>query len=357
MHLLPVGLLGCAVGCAPSDTVTIQGCGATFPAPLYKRWFLEYYRQHPDVRVNYQAIGSGAGVQQFEEGLVAFGASDEALKPERLKDIAKKLTKREGYPVDLIQVPLTGGSVAICYNLPEDPPLKLSRKNYIDMLLGNITYWDDPRLKSDNPDSTLPHLEITFIRRAESSGTTFVFTNHLNAIDPRWTTAKGGPGVGKTVQWPVGIGGKGNAGVNALIKQTPGAFGYIEAGYAELTKLPIAALENRWAVENKKRHFVLPKAENAKVALAEAKFNDVLGAAVPDPKGEKAYPIVSFTWVICRKKYRDPEQAAKLKDVLHYCLETETNKGQSLSERLGYIPLPTDALLKARKAVSEISGD
>ena len=153
------------------------------------------------------------------------------------------------------------------------------------------------------------------------------------------------------MQWPIGIGGKGNAGVNALIKQTPGAFGYIEAGYAELTKLSMAA------IENKSGRFVLPKAENASDALREAKFNDVLGATVTDPKGENAYPIVSFTWVICLKSYPDPKQAAKLKAVLNYCLSAETGQGQALSKELGYVPLPTDALLKARKAVSEIQGE
>lgn len=346
--LLLAALLGSLFGCGPSDTVTVQGCGATFPAPLYKRWFLEYYRQHPGVRVNYQAIGSGAGIQQFEEGLVLFGASDEALKPDRLKDIAKKLTTIDGHGVDLIQVPLTGGSVAMCYNLPGDPPLKLSRKAYIDMLLGEITYWDDPGIQSINPGVTLPHLDVTFVRRAESGGTTFVFTNHLNAIDPRWTTAKGGPGVGKTVQWPVGIGGKGNAGVNALVKQTPGAFGYIEAGYAELTRLPMAAIQNRSG------NFVVPSAASAREALQEAKFNEVLGATVPDPKGSNAYPIVSFTWVVCRKSYPDLNQAAKLRDVLTYCLDAEAGGGQALSEKLGYVPLPADALLRARNAVSEI---
>ena len=354
--LLLTALLGSSLGCGPSDTVTLQGCGATFPAPLYKRWFLEYYRKHPEVRVNYQSVGSGAGIQQFEEGLVLFGASDEALSPVRLKEIAGKLTKLDGYAVDLIQVPLTGGSVAICYNVPGynevgDPSLKLSRKTYLDMLLGKITYWDDPRVQATNPDLKLPHLEMTFVRRAESSGTTFVFTNHLNAIDPRWTTANGGPGVGKTVQWPVGIGGKGNSGVNALIKQTPGAFGYIEAGYAELTNLPIAT------IENKAGNYQVPNAANAQAGLQEATFNDVLGATVPDPAGAKAFPIVSFTWVVCRKSYPDSKQAAKLKDVLNYCLSTEASGGQILSKELGYVPLPEDALLKARKAVSEIRAE
>ena len=340
-----------ASGCAPSDTVTIQGCGATFPAPLYQRWFLEYYLEHPDVRVNYQAIGSGAGIQQFTEGLVQLGASDEALKESKLNEIAKKLSDREGRPVELIQVPMTGGSVAICYNVPGDPNLKLTRKTYVDMLLGEIRFWDDPAIQAANPGVKLPHLQMTFIRRAESSGTTYVFTNHLNAIDARWTKEQKGPGVGKSVLWPVGLGGKGSAGVAALVQQTPGAFGYVEAGYGELTEMSMAALENRAG------HFVVPSASAAAVALKEAKLNKVLAAEVPDPKGADAYPIVSLTWIVCRKKYDDPRIAGALKDVLEFCLATEAGKGQSLSEDLGYVPLPDEAIAKARKAINEIHTD
>ncbi len=338
-------------GCGPSDTVTIQGCGATFPAPIYQRWFLEYYLANPEVRVNYQAIGSGAGIQQFTEGLVHFGASDEALSEKKLTEIAKKLSDREGRSVELIQVPLTGGSVAICYNLPGNPSLKLTRKTYIDMLLGEIKYWDDPPIKATNPDVSLPHLEMTFIRRADSSGTTYVFTNHLTAIDVRWKKENKGPDKGKSVPWPVGIGGKGNAGVSALIQQTPGAFGYIEAGYAELVELPMAALQNRAG------NFVLPKASSAREALKEVKLNRVLGGEVADPIGPNAYPIASLTWVVCRKRYDDPRVAAKLKEVLEYCLATETGRGQALSESLGYIPLPDDAIQKARAAVNQIKTD
>jgi len=341
-----------ASGCGPSDTVTLQGCGATFPAPLYKRWFLEFYHLHANVRVNYQATGSGAGIEQFEAGLVQFGATDEALKKDRLDTIAKKLTEQEGRKVNVVQLPLTAGSVALCYNLPNNPPLKLTRNGYVGILLGTITYWDDAVLQAANPGVALPHMEIAFIRRAESSGTTFVFTNHLNAIDPRWTKNQGGPGIGKSVQWPVGIGGKGNAGVAALIQQTPGAFGYIEAGYAELAHLPMAAVENRSG------NFVLPTAASCRVALQEARFDDVLAAAVPDPKGASAYPVVTFTWVVCRKGYVERKMAEKLKAVFSYCLESESaGHGQDLSQQLGYVPLPEDALTKARQKVNEIGAE
>ncbi len=340
-----------SAGCAPSDSVTIQGCGATFPAPLYKRWFLEFYRLFPDVRVNYQAIGSGAGVRQLEEGLVHFCATDEALSAKRLQAIADKLGQREHKKFELIQVPLTAGSVALCYNLPGNPELKLTRKPYVGILLGEVTSWDDPLIGSANPGLELPSLPITFVRRAESSGTTFVFTNHLSSIDPRWTKEKGGPGKGKSVDWPVGIGGKGNAGVAALVQQTPGAFGYIESGYAELTHLPMATVENRAG------HFIKPTVESSLKALAEAKFDKVFGTTVPDPKDKGAYPMVTFTWIVCRKHYDDPRVAEKLKAVLLYALESKNEgRGQELSEQLGYVPLPEKVLKAVRAEVEKIAG-
>ncbi len=186
-----------STGCGADDGVSIQGCGATFPAPLYKRWFLEFYKQSPDVRVNYQAIGSSAGIRQLEEGLVHFGASDESLTEKRLSEVAKKLSDREGRRVELVQIPLTAGSIAICYNLPGAPRLKLTREVYVSIFLGKIQKWNDSQIRAINPDAALPDLDIVFVRRAEGSGTTFNFTNHLNAADPRWTTAKGGPGKGK----------------------------------------------------------------------------------------------------------------------------------------------------------------
>jgi phosphate transport system substrate-binding protein len=340
-------------GCGPADTVTIQGCGATFPAPLYERWFLEFYKMHPNVRVNYQAIGSGAGVQQFEQGLVHCGASDESLKADKLKHIAKTLSDREHKTIDVLQIPMTAGAVAVCYNLPGDPPLKLTRKALVDIVLGQLTYWDDPRIQQANPGLNLPHLEISFIRRAEGSGTTFVFTSYLDRIDERWTKKKGGPGAGKTVQWPVNfIGGKGNAGVAALVQQTPGAIGYLEAGYAELTEMPMAALEN------KSGKFVLPTAAACRGALAQATLNDVLGVDhMPDPKEPGDYPIVTFTWIICRNKYAEPRVAEKLREVLSYCLEDKPGRGQALSDELGYVPLPEFILDAARKKVTQIAAE
>lgn len=365
-RILMLLLLGAAIlplSCAPSNTTTIQGAGATFPAPLYKRWFLEFYLGHPTVRVNYQAIGSGAGVSQLQEGLIDFAASDEALKQERLDEVSKSLSEHERRKIDLIQVPLTGGAVALCYHIPGNPDLKLPRKVYAGIALGEIKFWDDEAIQSANPDVKLPHLPITFVRRAESSGTTLVFTSHLNAIDDRWKLNKDrnkespqfdtpdGPGASKTPQWQVGIGGKGNSGVAALITQTPGAFGYLEAGYAELLELKMAKLENRSG------EYVEPTNENCRVALEEAKFNDVFAANIPDPEGRSAYPIVTFTWVIVRKDYSNRKLGHELRNVLAFCLDDEQGQGQGLSDELGYVKLPKEALDRARRALLQINAE
>jgi phosphate transport system substrate-binding protein len=330
------GLLPIA-SCYPwSRSITIQGCGATFPAPLYQRWFLEYYQSHPDVRVNYQAIGSGAGVSQFEAGLVDFAGTDEALDEKKLTGLAKKLG------VGVFQMPLTAGAVAVCYNVPVERELRLTRHALVSIFLGEIGTWNHEEIQACNPGVELPALPIRVIRRAEGSGTTFVFTNHLHAIDPRWTEKRRG----KSITWPVGIGGKGNAGVNALIQQTPGAIGYIEAGYAVLTRL------KRIRLENKAGQFVLPEEENTRLALGEVKLDKVLGGIVSDPSGTDAYPIATFTWVVCRERYANPAVAKAIKDVLNYCLTDKPGVGQGISSDLHYVPLPPEVAAKSRQALA-----
>ena len=305
-----------SISCNGED-IPIQGAGATFPAPLYKRWFLEYYQRHPEVRVNYQPIGSGAGIRQFSERLVHFGASDAAMSDEEMAKVK----------VGVQLLPMTAGSVAICYSLPGNPELKLSRQVYVDIFLGKIDNWNHSAIGSLNPGLQLPDLPISVVRRADGSGTTFAFTNHLSAISPEW---KKGPGVGKSVVWPVGLGAKGNSGVAALIEQTPGAIGYLEYGYAELTHLPMAKLENKTGT------FVVPSVESGQAALAGAEMPNNLRLWIPDPAGKEAYPIVTYTWLLCYKKYDDPRVWAALKEVIRYGL----TDGQKLSVQLGYIPLP-----------------
>jgi phosphate transport system substrate-binding protein len=330
-----------AVGCG-GDDVTLQGAGATFPAPLYKRWFLEYYKRHPEVRVNYQPIGSGAGIRQFTEGLVDFGASDAFMKPDEIK-------KAQEAGREVLQLPMTAGSIVLCYNLPGGAPtggLRLTRRAYVDIFLGKILSWDDPAIAKANPGVALPAERITVVRRADSSGTTNAFTSHLNAIDPAWKKDKGGPGAGKSIVWPGEnvIAGKGNEGVAALIDQTPGAIGYLEYGYADLAHLPMAL------VENKKGAFIQPSPESGQRAVGEAKITPDLHLKVEDPAGADAYPIVTYTWMLCRKKYDDPRAAAAIKDVLRFGL----GEGQRISGELGYIPLPEPVAKKVLEAVETI---
>jgi phosphate transport system substrate-binding protein len=325
-----------SISCSP-DEVSLQGSGATFPAPLYKRWFLEYYRLHPEVQVNYQPIGSGAGIRQFTEGLTAFGASDAAMSDAEMAKV----------PADtgVMLLPMTAGSISMAYNLPGTPPLRLSRRVLADILLGKITDWSDPALAEINKDVKLPALPITFVRRSEGSGTTFAFTNHLTAVSPEW---KKEVGVGKSVVWKVGIGAKGNSGVAALIDQTPGAIGYIETGYAELTHLPTASLEN------KAGNYVKADAKSAQAALAGSEMPPNLRLFIADPAGEQAYPIVTYTWILCHKNYSglrgDPKTSTALKAVLRYCL----TEGQQYSESLGYVPLPEQVVQQVLKAVDSI---
>jgi len=325
-------LAGRAVSTWAAD-ITLQGTGATFPAPLYQRWFTEYNKMHPEVQINYQALGSGAGVKQFQEGLVNFGASDAAMTDEEIAAV------KDG----VVLLPMTAGSVVLAYNLPGGPPeLKLSREAYVGIFLGKITNWNDPKIASANPGVKLPDLKITPVTRSDGSGTTFVFTQHLSAVSDEW---KSGPGTGKSVNFPVGVGGKGNPGVTALIKQTPGAIGYVEYGYAKQTQMPMATLEN------KSGKYVKADLESEKAALASVELPADLRAWIPDPAEPAAYPIVTYTWLLAYKKYADPKIKDALKGVIQYGL----TDGQKFSEELGYIPLPANVVTAVTKALEQIT--
>jgi phosphate transport system substrate-binding protein len=339
--LLTLAALACLpLSCSPSpDDVLLQGSGATFPAPLYKRWFLEFYKPHPDIRINYQPIGSGAGIRQFTEGLTHFGASDAAMSDKELQ-LAEQ---SRGAPV--LMVPMTAGSVALCYNVPvlkqRGKALRLTRQALVEVLFGRVTDWNDPLLVKDNPDLANYDKPITWVRRSEGSGTTYAFTNFVGAVSKEW---KDGPGVNKSVSWPVGIGAKGNDGVAALIDQTPGALGYVEFGYAELAGLSMAA------VENKRGRFVQPSLASGQAALAGAKLPANFRLFIPDPDGETAYPIVTYTWILALKRYQSARTAHWLRKALEYGL----TDGQAFSQDLGYIPLPQAVTAPVLEAVRKI---
>ena len=321
-----------ACGGSREESVKLQGAGASFPAPLYLKWFKSYSGAHPNVQVDYQSVGSGSGVKSFMDRTVDFAASDAAMKPE-------EMAKVDG-GVQLL--PMTAGKIVLAHSLKEVPNLKLSREAYVGIFSGKITKWNDPVIAKDNPDAKLPDAPINVIVRADSSGTTFVFTKHLSAISKEFAKDVG---VNTMPNWPVGTKSKGNEGITASLLTTPGSIGYIEYGYAKSQNLPMAALQNRAG------NFVAPTIEAAQAALATAEIPPDLIAWVPDPEGKDAYPIVTFTWMIFHKKYDNKAKAKALRALIDYGL----TDGQKESEALGYVPLPPPVVSKVKAAAETIS--
>ena len=310
-----------AGGGGGGKSISLTGAGASFPAPLYQRWFAEYNKQNPNIKVAYQSVGSGAGVEQFTQGTVDFGASDVAMKDEEIAAVDRGVAL----------LPMTAGSIVLAYNLPDVPELKLSRQVYVDILLGKITKWNDPKIAALNSGAKLPDSNITVVHRSDGSGTTGVFTKHLSAINPEW---KEKVGEGKTVEWPTGLGAKGNEGVTAQILQTEGAVGYIEYGYAKQQGIPTATLEN------KAGKYVKPSSESASNALGAVTLPENLRAFVTDPEGDESYPIVTYTWILAYGGYDNADKLEAFKNVINWSL----TDGQAFAEELGYIPLPENVV-------------
>ncbi|QDV24286.1 phosphate ABC transporter substrate-binding protein PstS [Aureliella helgolandensis] len=335
--LLMLLLVGCGAssGDSASSNIKLQGSGASFPAPLYGRWFKEYSTATAGVKVDYQAKGSGGGIKDFIEHTVDFAASDAAMNDEEIAQ-AKP---------GVVMLPMTAGSVVLAYNLAEfKQPLKLSREAYSKIFLGQISNWNDPAIAAANAGTALPDLPITVVHRADSSGTTFVVTNHLSAMSREFAD---GPGVGKSVNWPESdkfIASPKNDGVTATVMQTPGAIGYVEFGFAEQAKLPMAELEN------KSGNYVAPTLENAKAALAGVEMPADMRAWLPDPEGAQAYPIVSYTWLLCYTEYDEAEKAAALKQLVAWCL----SEGQKSSAEMGYVPLPENVVSAVKAQLDSI---
>lgn len=321
---------------ALKQNVTLKGSGASFPNPLYQRWFRDFGQTNSQVRINYESVGSGAGVEQFTKGLVDFGASDTAMKDEEIQKVGDK---------GVLLLPMTAGSIVLAYNLPDvTGEVKLPRQVYTDILLGKITNWNDAKIKAANPSVTFKDQKISVVYRSDGSGTTGVFTKHLSAISPDWKTKVGD---GKSVQWPTGTGAKGNEGVTDLIKQTPGAIGYVEYGYAKSSKLNIASLEN------KAGKFVAPTDESASKTLEAVKLPENLRAFISDPEGEGSYPIVTYTWILAPKKVADADKAKAMEAMIEYGL----NDGQKIAAELGYVPLPEAVRKQVATVADQISPD
>nr|WP_321469071.1 phosphate ABC transporter substrate-binding protein PstS [uncultured Desulfobulbus sp.] len=313
---------------------SIIGSGASFPAPIYTTWFKQFSRANKGVQINYQAKGSGAGIRDFIDHTVDFAASDAAMSE---AEIAK-------VPEGVQLLPMTAGEIVLAYNLSGIKELNLSREAYTGIFLGKVKKWNDPLLVKANPGVTMPDEEITVVSRADSSGTNFVFTQHLAGISPEFAK---NPGFGKTVNWSSDIKmvkAPKNDGVTATIKQTPGAIGYVEYGFAHMTKLPMAKLEN------KAGKFVAPGLEGGQAALANATLPENMIVWLTDPAGDKSYPIATYTWMMFYKKYADAKKAEILRNMVAYCLD----HGQKIADKAGYIPLPANVVDKVRAASANI---
>ncbi len=304
----------------------LTGAGATFPAPIYQKWFYDY-AQKTGVKINYQSIGSGGGIRQLSEGTVDFGASDGPMSDQ-------EMAQAKGGPV--LHFPTVIGAVAITYNLPGVPSgLKLTGDVIARIFQGKITKWNDPAIAALNPGAKLPAQDILVVHRSDGSGTTYIFTDYLSSVSPGWRAS---PGKGKEVQWPVGLGGKGNEGVAGQVKQTPGALGYVELAYAVENKLPVAA------VQNAAGKFLQPSLQGATaaaagVAKALPATTDFRISIVNAP-GADAYPISSFTWLLVYQNPKDATRARKLIDFITWAL----HDGQKEVESLNYAPLPPNMI-------------
>jgi phosphate transport system substrate-binding protein len=326
--------LVCLNTASAEERLRLTGSGATFPYPLYSVWF-KNVSQLKSVQIDYQPKGSGAGINDLINNVVDFAASDAAMTPDEVSKVKN----------GVVLLPMTAGEIVLTYNLPGKPVgLKLPREVYPDIFLGKITKWNDPKIQSANPALKLPDMPISVVRRADSSGTTFGFTSHLNAISPAWSA---GPGAGKTVVWTNSdkfLAAPKNDGVVATIMQTPGSIGYVEYGYALATKMPMAELQN------KAGKFVAPSAESGSATLASAKLPENLIVWLFDPEGEQSYPITTFTWMLFYQKNANANKAKVLREMVEYGL----TEGQKLSASMGFIPLPENVITAIRGAVNKI---
>lgn len=298
------------------------GAGSTFVYPIMTRWISDFQAKNPAVQINYQSIGSGGGIQQLSKGLVQFAASDMALDDAKAQQLAG----------GVVQIPESAGPVCITYNLPQlKEPLKLTAQALSGIYLGTIKSWQDPAIAKANPGVKLPKLDIAVVHRSDGSGTTNIFTTYLSAVNPEW---KSKVGQGLSVNWPVGVGGKGSEGVTGVVKQTPGAIGYVELTYAETNNLPVVL------VENQAKQYIKPSAESSTAAIAafsKELANDVRTPIVNPPAAAKdAYPISGLTFLLIPKTGTEHAKRQTLKNFVSYVI----NDGQSIATSLHYAPLP-----------------
>jgi phosphate transport system substrate-binding protein len=322
---------GAAAPARAADTILITGAGATFPAPLYQKWFSDYNKAHPSIQINYQAIGSGGGIKGITERTVDFGASDAPLTEEQMAKAG-----------DIQHIPTVMGAVVVTWNEPDVKSLKLSPETLAGIFLGKITTWNDAAIAKDNPGATLPATPLSVAHRSDGSGTTSIFTDYLSKAVPEW---KEKVGKGTSVNWPTGLGAKGNDGVTGMVKATRGSIGYVELLYANQNKLPVAELKNHDGV------FVKPTLEGVAAAAAAVEMPADYRVSITDSPGKQAYPIASFTYLLVPKDNPNVQKGTALLQFIHWAV----HGGQKDAAPMDYAPLPkavvtrVDATLKALK--------
>ena len=338
--------------CAPSDRqssdtsagavtsssgVALTGAGATFPYPIYSKWFSDYATK-TGVKINYQSIGSGGGIRQLSEGTVDFGATDSPMSD-------AEMANAKGGPI--LHIPTVMGAVVATYNVPGvTQPLKLTGEVLADIFLGRIRRWNDARIATLNTEAQLPNQEILVVHRSDGSGTTYIFTDYLSNVSPGW---KNGPGKGKEVQWPAGLGAKGNEGVAGQVKQTPGSIGYVELAYAKQNRLPFASIRNVAG------EYVTPTIESVTAAAAgvvqRLPENTDYRVSIVNAPGNGAYPIASFTWIILYQRQADAEKGQKLLDFLRWALR----EGEASAAALDYAPLPAEIISRLEQRLGTVT--
>jgi phosphate transport system substrate-binding protein len=311
----------------------LNAAGATFPYPIYSKWFDEYHKQHPDVEINYQSIGSGGGIHQLQAGTVDFGASDMPLKDDMVKQM----------PMPILQLPTVLGSIVPAYNVPEAKgELKFTPEILAGVYLGQITKWNDKAIAAANPGVSLPDKSIVVIHRSDGSGTTFVFTDYLSKVSSEW---KSRVGSSTSVSWPVGLGAKGNEGVAGMIRQMDGALGYVELIYALQNKITFGPLKNASG------NFVKASLESTTNAAASVKMTgEDFRVSITNSAGKDAYPISTFTYLLIPKQWKDPTKHKVVVDFLNWML----GDGQTMTTQLDYAPLPEAVKEKELQAIKDV---
>jgi phosphate transport system substrate-binding protein len=330
--------LAAAIAVHSQGNLLINGAGATFPYPVYSKWFDEYHKAHGNIQINYQSVGSGAGIKQVTEGTVDFGASDGPMNDEQMKAYADK------HGSAILHFPTVLGAAVPTYNIPGvSATLKFTPEALAGIFLGRVTKWNDPLIADPNKGVSLPNKDIVVVHRSDGSGTTYIWTDYLSKVSDDW---KNKVGKGTSINWPVGLGGKGSEGVTGLIKQTPNSIAYVELTYATQNNVPYGA------VKNSSGNFV--KADLASVSAAAAgaakEMPDDFRVSITNGAGKTAYPISSFTWLLIPSKFSDAGKRDAMKDLLKWSL----GDGQNLVEALSYAKLPKEVVAKELKAIGQI---